>query len=91
MQENSYTHKIVACKQFTKLHIRCIFICYVFFPAVPEPVTVVPGLKVVGPSSVEESQCYIQLCVSVNLTTNVPISVMYAITDGSAILGVGKL
>ena len=53
--------------------------------------SVVPELRVVGPQTVEESQCYTQLCVSTNILATVPISVMYSITDGSAISEVGKL
>ena len=46
--------------------------------------TVMPEHKAVGPQSVDESKCYTQLYVSVNIPTVFPISVMYFITNGSA-------
>ena len=49
-----------------------------------------PELRITGPQSVEESECYTQLCVSTSIPASVPISFMYSVTDGSATSEVGE-
>ena len=38
-----------------------------------------------------ESDFFTQICVKSNIPATIPISFMYTVTDGSAILNVGKL